>query len=48
MVEKWKLSLKKFLKDYEENEEVTGAILYGSYAVNAEVKNKRINWRNII
>lgn len=32
MVEKWKLALKEFLKKYEEDEMVVGAILCGSYA----------------
>lgn len=32
MVEKWKLALKEFLKDYEENDDVVGAMLCGSYA----------------
>ena len=32
MVEKWKLALKEFLKEYEEDDEVVGAILCGSYA----------------
>ena len=29
MIEKWKLSLKEFLKQYEENDKVVGAILCG-------------------
>ena len=32
MVEKWKLALKEFLKDYEEDDDVIGALLCGSYA----------------
>lgn len=32
MVEKWKLALKEFLKNYEEDDDVVGAILCGSYA----------------
>lgn len=32
MVEKWKLALKEFLKNYEDNDDVIGAILCGSYA----------------
>lgn len=32
MVEKWKLALKEFLKKYEEDDDVVGAILCGSYA----------------
>lgn len=31
MVEKWKLALKEFLKKYEEDDDVVGAILCGSY-----------------
>lgn len=33
LVEKWKLALKEFLKKYEEDDDVVGAILCGSYAV---------------
>lgn len=36
MVEKWKLALKEFLKDYEENDDVVGAVLCGSYATGNE------------
>lgn len=32
MVEKWKIALKEFLKDYEEDDDVIGALLCGSYA----------------
>ena len=32
MVEKWKLALKEFLKKYEEDDDVIGALLCGSYA----------------
>lgn len=32
MVEKWKIALKEFLKEYEDNDDVIGAILCGSYA----------------
>ena len=32
LIEKWKLSLKEFLKNYEEDDNVVGAILCGSYA----------------
>lgn len=32
MVEKWKLALKEFLKKYEEDDDVIGAVLCGSYA----------------
>jgi len=32
MVEKWKIALKEFLKRYEEDDDVVGAILCGSYA----------------
>ena len=31
MIEKWKLALKEFLKKYEDDDEVVGAILYGDY-----------------
>lgn len=32
MIEKWKLALKEFLKKYEEDDDVIGAVLCGSYA----------------
>ncbi len=32
MIEKWKLALREFLKKYEEDDDVVGAILCGSYA----------------
>ncbi len=32
MIEKWKFALKEFLKKYEEDDDVVGAILCGSYA----------------
>lgn len=32
MIDKWKIALKEFLKDYEEDDDVIGAILCGSYA----------------
>lgn len=32
MIEKWKLALKEFLKKYEEDDDVVGALLCGSYA----------------
>ena len=32
MVEKWKIALKEFLKKYEEDDDVIGALLFGSYA----------------
>lgn len=32
MVEKWKLALKEFLKQYEDDDDVIGAVLCGSYA----------------
>lgn len=32
MVDKWKIALKEFLKDYEEDDDVIGAVLCGSYA----------------
>lgn len=36
MIDKWKLALKEFLKEYEEDEMVIGAILYDSYALNLQ------------
>lgn len=32
MMEKWKIALSKFLEEYEEDEDIIGAILCGSYA----------------
>lgn len=32
MIEKWKLALKEFLKKYEDNDDIVGAMLCGSYA----------------
>lgn len=43
MVEKWKLALKEFLKDYEEDDDVIGAILGGSYANGNETDGSDIN-----
>jgi predicted nucleotidyltransferase len=36
MIEKWKLALREFLKKYEEDDDVIGAILCGSYATNTQ------------
>lgn len=36
MVEKWKLALREFLKKYEEDDDVVGAILCGSYATGCQ------------
>lgn len=33
MIDKWKLALKEFLKDYEEDDDVIGALLCGSYSL---------------
>lgn len=33
MIDKWKLALKEFLKKYEKDEMVVGAVLYDSYAL---------------
>lgn len=35
-MEKWKVALKEFLKDYEEDNDVVGAILCGSYAIGTQ------------
>ena len=43
MVEKWKLALREFLKKYEDNDDVTGAILCGSYATNTNNEYSDIN-----
>ena len=36
MTEKWKVALKNFLKEYEEDDEVVGALLCGSYALGTQ------------
>ncbi len=43
MVEKWKLALKEFLKQYEEDDDVVGAILCGSYANGTYNESSDIN-----
>ena len=43
MVEKWKISLKEFLKKYEEDDDIIGAILCGSYAYDTYNENSDIN-----
>lgn len=43
MLEKWKLSLKEFLKKYEEDEDVIGAILCGSYVNESYTKYSSID-----
>ncbi len=43
MVEKWKLALKEFLKQYEEDDDIVGAILYGSYASNRQTEDSDID-----
>lgn len=36
MIDKWKLALREFLKKYEDDDDVVGAILCGSYATNTQ------------
>lgn len=43
MVEKWKLALKEFLKQYEEDDDVIGAVLCGSYATGNYNENSDID-----
>lgn len=43
MVEKWKLSLKEFLKKYEEDDDVVGAILCGSYATGNQSEDSMVD-----
>lgn len=43
MTEKWKVALKDFLKDYEEDEEVIGALLCGSYALETQNEQSDID-----
>lgn len=43
MVEKWKLALKEFLKKYEEDDDVIGALLCGSYASGNQTEDSDID-----
>lgn len=43
MVEKWKLALKEFLKEYEDDDDVIGALLCGSYANETYNENSDID-----
>ncbi len=43
MIEKWKLALKEFLKRYEDDDDVIGAILCGSYANGSQTEYSDIN-----
>lgn len=43
MIEKWKLALKEFLKEYENNDDVIGALLCGSYATGNNNDNSDID-----
>ncbi len=43
MIEKWKLALREFLKKYEDDDDVVGAILCGSYATETQNENSDIN-----
>lgn len=43
MMEKWKLALKKFLEEYENDDDITGAILCGSYASGNNNKHSDID-----
>ena len=43
MIDKWKLALKEFLKDYEEDDDVIGALLCGSYASGNQNSNSDID-----
>ena len=43
MVEKWKLALKELLSNYENNEDVVGAVLCGSYATGNNNDNSDID-----
>ena len=42
-MEKWKVALKDFLSEYEENDDVIGALLCGSYAAGNETNNSDID-----
>lgn len=43
MVEKWKIALKEFLKGYEDDDDVIGALLCGSYASGNQNDNSDID-----
>lgn len=43
MVEKWKIALKEFLKEYEDDDDVVGALLCGSYANDTYNENSDID-----
>lgn len=43
MIDKWKLALKEFLKEYEEDDDVIGALLCGSYASGNQNDNSDID-----
>ena len=43
MIEKWKLALKEFLKKYEEDDDVIGALLCGSYASGNQTEDSDID-----
>ena len=43
MMEKWKLALKEFLKNYEEDDDIIGALLCGSYATGNQNEYSDIN-----
>lgn len=43
MVDKWKIALKEFLKEYEEDDDVIGALLCGSYAHETSTINSDID-----
>ena len=43
MLEKWKRALSLFLEEYEDNDDVIGALLCGSYASGNETNNSDID-----
>lgn len=43
MIEKWKLALKEFLKKYEDDDDVIGAVLCGSYATGNQNEDSDID-----
>lgn len=48
MIEKWKIALSKFLEEYEDNDDVVGAVLVGSYATGNNNKNSDIDVQIIL
>ena len=48
MIDKWKLAIKEFLKEYEDDDMVVGALLCGSYATGNQNDNSDIDIQLIL